>query len=83
MSPPGPIGIEVNLLHPSALQVLGSSTGDGNVAGWGNVVSSDAVTKVGQAVGIYYIFYFRQGLLHVLEKGRVVDVGGLFLPIVE
>lgn len=83
IAPPGPVGVEVHLLHPSGLQILGSSTGDGNVACWRNVVSRDAVPEVRQAVGIHYVFYFRQGLLHVLEKRRVVDVGGLFLPVVE
>jgi hypothetical protein len=75
--------VEIGLLHTFGVEVTGGRGGFGDVAGWGDVVGSDGVSEPSQCEGVLYLFVGRQCGCDALEKGGIVDVGGVGFPLVN
>ncbi|GIX63876.1 mitochondrial import receptor subunit Tom40 [Babesia caballi] len=72
------VGVEVARLHAAGEQKLRGGRGLGDVAGGRNVVSGDGVAEQQEHAGLGDGGL--QGSAHVVEVGRVVNVGGGGVP---
>lgn len=79
----GTVGVVVLGSNTTLLKVAGSRRVLGDFASWRDVIGSDRVTDVEEAVTIIDGFTRGDLSLSRLEEGRVMDVGGSIIPIVE
>jgi len=79
----GTVRVEVLLLDSLLSEVAGSRGVLGDLTGGGDVIGGDGVSKVKEAVGTSDVLNGLEFSLGALEEGRVVDVGGVFFPIVD
>lgn len=82
VSSSGSVGVEILSLDSSLFEVGGSGGILGDVSGWGDVISGDEVSEVGEAVGSLDAWDWLGDLGDSIEVGWLVDIGGGLLPLV-
>ena len=81
VAPPRAVGVEILLFDALGFQEAGGGRSACDVAGGRDVVCRDGIAKHRQDVGVFDGLQLGQLLLDRLEEGRVVDVGGGFVPL--
>lgn len=76
------ISVEIFRFDTSSDQISTSRRVLGDVTSGGDVISSDGITERSQAVSVLDVLDFRGVQAHSLEEGRIVDIGGAFLPLI-
>lgn len=77
------VGVEVLVLDTTFVEVSSGRRVLGNGTGGGDMISSDRVTQVQQAVSTLDAFDLLGNEFGGFEEGRVVDVSGVRLPVVD